>query len=137
MDVAVAHTRLAPSPTDLADTQESRRALRYPVRVDERVGDLAPGEACLLVQNGIPGSGFVIGDDATVGRHPMCDVVLDDITVSRRHAEFRRLGDVYQITDFGSLNGTYVNGERIDETTLAPGDELQIGKFRFVFLANL
>ena len=135
MDVAV-RTRIDPGAVDLADTQASDRATRRPIHAEQHVDALAPGQACLLVQDG-GGTGFVIGDDAIVGRHPTSDVVLEDITVSRRHAEFRRIGDVYQLTDLGSLNGTYVNGDRVDETTLAAGDELQIGRFRFVFLANV
>ncbi|HEY5155479.1 MAG TPA: FHA domain-containing protein, partial [Acidimicrobiales bacterium] len=61
-------------------------------------------------------------------------IFLDDITVSRRHAEVRRQGDLYVAADAGSLNGTYLNRERIDEAPLVNGDELQIGKFKLVFL---
>jgi pSer/pThr/pTyr-binding forkhead associated (FHA) protein len=68
------------------------------------------------------------------GRHPDSDIFLDDITVSRRHAEFARADGGYQLRDVGSLNGTYLNRERIDDATLANGDEVQIGKFKLVFL---
>jgi hypothetical protein len=135
--VRIRPTRTTYDSSALADTQQSSRAPRHTGRIDSRVDAIAPGDACLLVQDGEPGTGFLIHDDAVVGRHPISDVFLSDITVSRRHAEFRRIGDVYQLTDLGSLNGTYLNGERVDEATLTPGDELQIGRFRFVFLANL
>ena len=73
-----------------------------------------------------------------LGRHPQSDVSLDDITVSRRHAEIERLADGgYEVRDAGSLNGTYVNGERVEKARLRNGDEVQIGKFRMVFLDAL
>ncbi|HWE66242.1 MAG TPA: FHA domain-containing protein [Acidimicrobiales bacterium] len=68
------------------------------------------------------------------GRHPESDIFLDDITVSRRHVEISHRGGEFVLRDVGSLNGTYVNRERIDEVTLAPGDEVQIGKFKLVYL---
>jgi pSer/pThr/pTyr-binding forkhead associated (FHA) protein len=70
----------------------------------------------------------------TAGRHPESDIFLDDVTVSRRHVEIVVAGDGFLVRDVGSLNGTYVNRERIDEAPLANGDELQIGKFKLVFL---
>ena len=70
------------------------------------------------------------------GRHPDSDIFLDDVTVSRKHAVFRREGDTFVVRDVGSLNGTYVNRERIDEVALKTGDEVQIGKFRLVFYAG-
>lgn len=70
----------------------------------------------------------------TVGRHPDSDIFLDDITVSRRHAEVRRDGARYTVHDVGSLNGTYVNRERADHHELDDGDELQVGKFKLVFV---
>ena len=69
-----------------------------------------------------------------IGRHPESDIVLDDITVSRRHAEVSRAGTRYFLTDVGSLNGTYHNQNRTDESELSSGDEVQIGKYRFIFL---
>jgi pSer/pThr/pTyr-binding forkhead associated (FHA) protein len=71
-----------------------------------------------------------------VGRHPDSEIFLDDVTVSRRHAEFRREGSHYAVADVGSLNGTYVNRERIETATLKGGDEVQIGKFKLVFLTT-
>ena len=68
-----------------------------------------------------------------IGRNPECSVCLDDVTVSRRHAEIRSVDDHYVVTDLGSLNGTYVNQERVEEVVLQNGDELQVGKYRMVF----
>ncbi len=68
-----------------------------------------------------------------IGRNPECSVCLDDVTVSRRHAEIRSHDNHSVVTDLGSLNGTYVNQERVEEVVLQNGDELQIGKFRMVF----
>ncbi|MDN5933964.1 MAG: FHA domain-containing protein, partial [Pseudonocardia sp.] len=70
------------------------------------------------------------------GRHPDSDIFLDDVTVSRRHAEFRRDAGEFVVVDVGSLNGTYVNREPVDTAVLADGDEVQIGKFRLVFLTG-
>jgi pSer/pThr/pTyr-binding forkhead associated (FHA) protein len=68
------------------------------------------------------------------GRHPESDIFLDDVTVSRRHAEIVRDGSDYTVRDVGSLNGTYLNRERIEEALLRDGDEVQIGKFKLVFV---
>ena len=97
---------------------------------------LAPGSALLVVKRGPnAGSRFLLDQDVTTaGRHPDSDIFLDDVTVSRRHVEFRRDGGGFAVYDVGSLNGTYVNRERIDSATLAGGDEVQIGKFRLVYL---
>jgi pSer/pThr/pTyr-binding forkhead associated (FHA) protein len=83
------------------------------------------------------GSRFLLdAETTTAGRHPESDIFLDDVTVSRRHAEFKQTSDGFAVRDVGSLNGTYVNRERIDETLLHAGDEVQIGKFRLVFLSG-
>jgi pSer/pThr/pTyr-binding forkhead associated (FHA) protein len=97
---------------------------------------LTPGSALLVVKRGPnAGSRFLLDQDVTTaGRHPDSDIFLDDVTVSRRHAEFRREGSGYTVHDVGSLNGTYVNRERIDVAPLSGGDEVQIGKFRLVYL---
>jgi hypothetical protein len=97
---------------------------------------LAPGSALLVVKRGPnAGSRFLLDEDlTTAGRHPDSDIFLDDVTVSRRHAEFRREGSGYNVHDVGSLNGTYVNRERIEVVALVGGDEVQIGKFRLVYL---
>ena len=75
-----------------------------------------------------------IGDRTLIGRSPECDVFLDDVTVSRRHAELTREGDVFTIRDLGSLNGTFVNKRRIESSALEDDDEVQIGKYRMTFL---
>jgi hypothetical protein len=101
-------------------------------------GALPPGSALLLVMRGPnAGSRFRLdGDLTTAGRHPDSDIFLDDVTVSRRHAEFYRHGARFTVRDVGSLNGTYVNRERIEEAELTGGDEVQIGKFRMLFLTS-
>ena len=99
---------------------------------------LPPGSALLVVKRGPnAGSRFLLDADVTTaGRHPESDIFLDDVTVSRRHAEFVREGDGYLVRDVGSLNGTYLNRGRIDAAGLAGGDEVQIGKYRLVFLTG-
>ncbi|GAA5003989.1 FHA domain-containing protein [Actinopolymorpha pittospori] len=94
--------------------------------------------ALLIVQRGpSAGSRFLLDSDVvTVGRHPESDIFLDDVTVSRRHAEFYRQPQGFAVRDVGSLNGTYVNRDRIDEVMLVGGDEVQIGKFRLVYFAS-
>jgi pSer/pThr/pTyr-binding forkhead associated (FHA) protein len=102
------------------------------------VDALVHGTALLVVLRG-PNTGarFLLdSDEVSSGRHPDSDIFLDDVTVSRTHATFRREGDDFLVRDVGSLNGTYVNRERIDEATLKTGDEVQIGKFRLVFYAG-
>jgi pSer/pThr/pTyr-binding forkhead associated (FHA) protein len=96
--------------------------------------ELERGTALLVgVRGPNRGARFLLDRDVvTVGRHPDSDIFLDDITVSRRHAEFRRDADRFWVHDVGSLNGTYVNGERADDQMLETGDEVQIGKFKLV-----
>lgn len=104
-----------------------------------RMSDLPQGVASLVVRNG-PQAGAALALSAALtrlGRHPDSEISLDDITVSRRHAEISRTADGYEVRDAGSLNGTYVNQERIDDVaTLQQGDELQVGKFRLVFFSK-
>ncbi|MEU5883824.1 FHA domain-containing protein [Spirillospora sp. NPDC047279] len=110
-----------------------------PVGPDQvAVEALPPGTALLVVKRGPnAGSRFLLDKERTsAGRHPESDIFLDDVTVSRRHAEFAREGGVFSVRDVGSLNGTYVNRQRIDSAGLSGGDEVQIGKFRLVFLTN-
>ncbi|MFI6576316.1 FHA domain-containing protein [Nocardiopsis sp. NPDC050513] len=99
---------------------------------------LPPGTALLVVRRGPnAGSRFLLDSDVTTaGRHPNSDIFLDDVTVSRRHVEFFRRGDGFGVRDVGSLNGTYVNREPVDEAALGGGDEIQIGKFRMVLLTK-
>jgi len=107
--------------------------------VSVTMDEVPQGYGVMVVKRGPnAGSRFVLEHEVTeVGRHPESDIFLDDITVSRRHAEFVRQSDSYLVRDVGSLNGTYVNRERIDEGTLRNGDEVQIGKFRLVYLAGV
>jgi pSer/pThr/pTyr-binding forkhead associated (FHA) protein len=118
---------------DPAETEDKSEALST---ADQAAVDaLPPGSALLVVRRG-PNSGsrFLLDSDTTTaGRHPSSDIFLDDVTVSRRHAEFVRGDTGYHVRDVGSLNGTYVNRERIDDATLAGGDEVQVGKYRLVF----
>ncbi len=91
-----------------------------------------------MVQRG-PGSGsrFLLDSDVVyAGRSPESEIFLDDVTVSRKHAEFNREGASFTVSDVGSLNGTYVNRDRIDHVLLKDGDEVQIGKYRLVFFSG-
>ena len=107
--------------------------------VDAAAVDALPsGHALLVVQRG-PGAGsrFLLDLDVVrAGRHPDSEIFLDDVTVSRRHAEFHRTGPSFTVRDVGSLNGTYVNRDRIDNVDLRVGDEVQIGKYRLVFFSG-
>ena len=100
--------------------------------------ELEGGRGVLIVKRGPnAGSKFFLDTDRTqIGRHPDSDIFLDDITVSRRHAEIRRDNSRFGLHDIGSLNGTYVNRERVEEAELHAGDEIQIGKFKLVFLSG-
>ncbi len=117
------------------EVAEAEAADDQPADVDG-VEALPPNTALLVVKRGPnAGSRFLLDSDVTeVGRRPDSDIFLDDVTVSRRHAEFYRRGGRFAVRDVGSLNGTYVNRDRIDEVALSGGDEVQIGKFRLVFL---
>ncbi len=135
----------AETPSDVTSTMALQRE-----DVDrEDVGDLGPadqaavdalpaGSALLAVLRGpTAGSRFLLDTDVVkAGRHPDSDIFLDDVTVSRRHAEFRRTPEGYVVADVGSLNGTYVNRDRIDEVLLKNGDEVQVGKYRLVYYAS-
>jgi pSer/pThr/pTyr-binding forkhead associated (FHA) protein len=98
---------------------------------------LEPGQALLLVKRGPnAGSTFLLQKDvATCGRDPSSDVFLDDVTVSRKHAEIHRREDGFFVRDVGSLNGTYVNGDSVEETKLTSGDEVQVGRFKLEFFS--
>jgi hypothetical protein len=100
--------------------------------------ELEENAALLVVRKGPnEGSKYLLDAEVTrAGRHPESDIFLDDITVSRRHAEIIRRADGFHVLDVGSLNGTYVNRDRVEETKLTNGDELQIGKFKLVFFTG-
>jgi pSer/pThr/pTyr-binding forkhead associated (FHA) protein len=120
------------------DRGDSEEAGRLTAEEQAAVEALPDGSALLVVQRGpSAGSRFLLDtDEVTAGRHPESDIFLDDVTVSRRHAVFRRTSDGYLVADVGSLNGTYVNRDRIDEVLLSGGDEVQIGKYRLVYFAG-
>lgn len=123
-------TTVTLAPVDGTDSGEEELAVP--------IGDLPPGTGTLVVKRGPnAGSRFVLSADVTrVGRHPDSDIFLDDITVSRRHAEIVKRDGKYWVQDVGSLNGTYLNRERVDVAQLASGDEVQVGRFKLVYLAG-
>jgi len=102
------------------------------------LGDIPAGAGLLVVTRGpIAGSRLALTRPiTTVGRHPDSDIFLDDITVSRRHAELQRVESGFVVRDVGSLNGTYLNRERVEAGPITNGDELQIGKFKLAFFAG-
>jgi hypothetical protein len=125
--VAPEETTLTLSAVEAADLEED---------LAKYLDDLAPGVG-LLVQRLGPNAGSSYRLEApktTAGRHPDSDIFLDDITVSRRHAVIERDDGGFTVRDAGSLNGTYVNRQRVDEARLRTGDELQIGRFRLSFV---
>jgi pSer/pThr/pTyr-binding forkhead associated (FHA) protein len=99
---------------------------------------LPSGSALLIVKRGAnAGARFLLDQDVTtVGRHPNADIFLDDVTVSRRHAEFPREGKNFIVRDLASLNGTYFDGQRIEQVSVTDGSEVQVGKFRLTFFAS-
>jgi pSer/pThr/pTyr-binding forkhead associated (FHA) protein len=141
---ALKPTTAAPSPGETStitispgfEPGEATAAAEALSTADQAAVDaLPPGSALLVVRRG-PNSGsrFLLDSEVTTaGRHPSSDIFLDDVTVSRRHAEFVRTDEGFTVRDVGSLNGTYVNRERIDEAALAGGDEVQVGKYRLVY----
>lgn len=104
----------------------------------ETIAKLSEGTALLISTRGaVSGSRYLLDEDeVTVGRDQNADILLDDSTVSRAHAVFRKVGNHYHVLDAGSLNGTYVNRQRVDDIELHAGDEIQIGKFRLVFFTK-
>lgn len=99
------------------------------------IENLPEGSALLIVRKGPNlGARFLLDADKTIaGRHPRSDIFLDDVTVSRKHAAFLRRGDGFAIRDLGSLNGTYVEMERVDDALLLSGQDVQIGKYRLTY----
>ncbi len=139
------------APVDLADTAMEHTGAITSVIIQTGTGpvvmstgvhrDLPSGSAMLVVHRG-PGEGTEYPlspelDVIVVGRSPEAEVFLDDVTVSRHHAEFRHGSAGWSVRDVGSLNGTYVNRVRVDDQQLRGGDEVQIGKFRFIFLVGV
>ncbi len=134
-------TQAATSQHFKAELQKLIEARTIDLSVDEKdaVAALPSGAALLVVRRG-PNSGarFLLDQNSTIaGRHPEVDIFLDDVTVSRRHAEFVRRGTQFSVRDLSSMNGTFVEGERIDEDTeLTDGMEVQVGKFKLTFFAS-
>ncbi len=122
-------TTLTHMPEDLGDATDEEMA--------PDVSELKDGDAMVMVKRGPNvGARFLLDQDKiSAGRHPDSEIFLDDITVSRRHAEFLRKGGQWRIKDSGSLNGTYLNRDRVDDSELTTGDEVQIGKYKLVFLS--
>jgi pSer/pThr/pTyr-binding forkhead associated (FHA) protein len=102
------------------------------------VDALPSGNALLIVRRGPnQGSRFLLDADVTtVGRHPNADIFLDDVTVSRKHAEFKRAGKIFTVTDLASLNGTQYKNARVENAELENGSEVQIGKYHLTFFAS-
>ncbi|MCW1249522.1 FHA domain-containing protein [Acaricomes phytoseiuli] len=112
-------------------------ALPYHLSAEELAAvEALPAGSALLIAHSGPNQGarFLLDSETSLaGRHPDADVFLDDVTVSRRHVEFRRGEEGFRVVDSGSLNGTYVNGDRVDSVLLRHGSEVQIGKFRLTY----
>lgn len=109
-----------------------------PSHVPTDLAALPVGTAMLVVVRG-PGAGsryLLDRDETRVGRHPEAHVLLDDVTVSRLHASVRRVDGAFEVVDHGSLNGTYVNGERVELRPLVSGDEVQVGRFKLLFVSG-
>jgi pSer/pThr/pTyr-binding forkhead associated (FHA) protein len=120
------------------DTTAALDPASFGEEIDPTSLESSGGVRVLVITRG-PGAGSryaVDRDETRIGRHPEAHVLLDDVTVSRRHALLALVGDAVVLTDQGSLNGTYVAGERVDSHVLSEGDEIQIGRFRLVFLSG-
>ncbi len=104
----------------------------------EAIDALPSGSALMIVRSGpTAGARYLLDADVTtVGRHPEADIFFDDVTVSRRHAEITRSDKTFELVDQRSLNGTYVNGERVDRAVLTNGSEARVGKFRLNFFVS-
>ena len=132
----------APLAAESSDTTVSFMPSELEAELDEEVHispeEVEAGRGVLVVKRGPnAGSKYFLDSDVTqIGRHPESDIFLDDITVSRRHAEIRRDASGFSLHDVGSLNGTYVNRERVEGADLRSGDEIQIGKFKLVVLTG-
>jgi len=132
----------APLSANDDETTASISTIEERLELDEELGallaELPAGSGLVLVRRGPnAGSRFSLDrETTTVGRHPDSDIFLDDITVSRRHAVIRHDGERYEVSDAGSLNGTYVNHERVETAPLRHLDELQVGRFVLTFVVG-
>jgi hypothetical protein len=118
------------------ESTEAFTAPELPESLDPLEG-LGVHGAALIVRSGGGRAGETFPLEATpttIGRSPDCAIFLDDVTVSRKHAVFSQQGERWVIEDQGSLNGTFVNRDRVETTELSDGDDLQIGKYRLAFL---
>lgn len=131
-------TQLRAAPVDEATMAHDPVSDRGPELTEEELAEMPVGTIGMFVvrQGSKRGSRIALDkDEISIGRHPESDIFLDDVTVSRRHALVRRVGAGFHVEDAGSLNGTYVNQARVDDAALNDGDEVQIGKFKLVYLA--
>lgn len=138
------HNESASETTNIAlpsMNKASEPSVIYTLSEDEKnaVRALPSGSALLIAHSGPnKGARFLLDTDESIaGRHPNAEIFLDDVTVSRRHAKFTRKGETFLLSDIGSLNGTYINGDRIDEIQLNSGVQVQIGKFRLNFYQSV
>lgn len=124
-------------PTEPTDPTEPAPEAAADAVTGEESLQLGVGTAVLLVRRGrVAGSRFLLEEPVTtLGRHPDSAIFLDDVTVSRRHAEITRTDAGFVVRDLGSLNGTYLNRSRVDQAPLANGDELQVGSFKLSFFS--
>jgi ribosomal protein L40E len=126
----------------LVRAEESETTMTFTPEEAEEEGLGLPegiGGPALVVRSGggRAGEAFPLeGERVTVGRSPDCEIFLDDVTVSRKHAALTKNGDSFSIRDEGSLNGTFVNRKRVEGAELEDGDEIQIGKYRLTFLSR-
>ena len=129
----------------LGGGEGEREATTATYRVDDETGEITPVDledvvakgAALVIRagGGRVGESFPLeGERMTIGRRPESDLFLDDVTVSRDHSIIVRRGGDYYLDDCGSLNGTYVNRQRVDSRKLTDGDELQVGKYKLSYL---
>lgn len=130
-----------PQPTGVYDIEKTLDTREFPAVNPEHFQELATGNAVLVVTRGaLEGVRFTLNaaspDATTIGRSPESAIFLDDVTVSRQHAKITRTDGQWTLTDSGSLNGTYVNRNLVTTAVLANNDEVQIGKYRFVFISN-
>jgi ribosomal protein L40E len=126
----------------LVRPEESETTMTFTPEEAEEEGLGLPegiGGPALVVRSGGGRAGETFqleGERITVGRSPDCEIFLDDVTVSRKHAALTKEGNGFSIQDEGSLNGTFVNRKRVEGAQLEDGDEIQIGKYRLTFLSR-
>ena len=110
----------------------SSSILEYIKKVQEKKSGL------VIIKGPNIGDKFLINKSKfTIGRNPESDIFLDDITVSRKHAVLFKVGHNFNLKDTGSLNGSYINGKIVDNSTLEHGDKIQIGKYIFLFFHHI